>query len=191
MWRKRVIVNKLRNSSWQNAVSCRNYRRSFKASWRKEKEKVENPNFDPCWLAALESLFSSQDPTPHGEKGLAHFKPFLVFADSACHVNLKIESHEYTVCIGTICSTLYIPCLGFFRAQVLRNEEGRFRPWLLHRWRTRSQVWQICELRWVLACQTNAIQHCMHMYHIEQCNTISVLYIICRGRSHMTKITCL
>ena len=36
-----------------------------------------------------------QTPPPHREKGLAHFEPFLVFADSACHVNLKFESREY------------------------------------------------------------------------------------------------
>ena len=65
------------------------------------------------------------------------------------------------------------------------NEEGRFRPWSLHRqlhWRTRSQVRQIYELHiisWVLACWTNAI-HCRHLsqrcIHVEQCNTISALY---------------
>ena len=39
---------------------------------------------------------------PHREKGLAHFRPFLVFfvflfffADLACHVNLKFGSRSH------------------------------------------------------------------------------------------------
>ena len=61
------------------AVSCKNYRRSFKcrgALGLLKKEEKENPIFDPCWLAALENFASM-------------FCPFLVI--NRCHACLKLQ----------------------------------------------------------------------------------------------------
>ena len=144
-----------------------------------------------CPTSSLQ-IVSSPDRTPSRGKwsGQAHFEPFLVFF-FFCWISMSCEFEIWITCtwITDIICMLYIPCLGFFGAQILLNEEGRFRPWPLHRqlhWRARSQdVRQICELRaisWVLTCRTNTLhchrlsQCCIHMHHLEQCNTISVLY---------------